>query len=247
MSVDYRGTSFSAVYIEATTLGDAWFQLLFNSYHKGRRYLITKGSYEGGHRVEFDFAAGFIKYPHDRPLAPIMPEGINISSPTDDEKIWEYFENYLMDPTLSDHEEYKYATWINGPIPGSDLTQIDWVIKHFKESGYGTNHCFVQIGDRDSFMAYERPYTSELERGTSPCLRGIDFKIVDKILTTTVYFRSWDLIGGFPINLGGIVHLSEYVAYALDDVEPGPLAFCSKGLHVYDFYLELLKCLLRTD
>lgn len=288
----YRGTKFSTIHVEATTLSDAWFQLLYHAYHSGRRYLITRGSYEGSYRAEFDFASGFIKYPHDRPLAPIMPEGLNISPPTSDEKIWEYFETYLMDPQLGKNEEYKYAVWINGDVQGCDrevakrlqrleelikacegphkvaaavkyceilrnaisrdvlepaITPIEWVIKHFKEAGYGTNHCFIQVGYPDSFVSYERPYTNELERGTSPCLRGIDFKIVDNILITTVYFRSWDLVGGFPENLGGITLLSEFVAASLGDVEAGPLAFCSKGLHVYDFYLEPLKCLLRAD
>jgi hypothetical protein len=66
-------------------------------------------------------------------------------------------------------------------------------------------------------------------------------------LSPILVHNSWDLVGGFPENLGGITLLSEFVAASLGDVEAGPLAFCSKGLHVYDFYLEPLKCLLRAD
>lgn len=232
-------------YITATTLSDAWFQTLYQVYHNGRKYLITKGSYEGSHRLEFDFAAGFIKVPHFRPLSPIMPEVVQVASPTSDEDIHKYFEEYLMDPSLAPNEEYKYATWVNGEILPNRLTPIEWVIDHFRKAGYGTNHCFIQVGNSDSIFAYDRPYTTEAERGTSPCLRGIDFKIVEGVLLTYVYFRSWDLWGGFPVNLGGITLLNEYVAESLGDVEPGPIAFMSKGLHVYDFALDPLKTVLQ--
>ena len=244
--MEARGGVMKPVFIEATTLGDAWFQLLYQVYHHGRKYLITKGSYEGGYRLEFDFVAGFIHHPHVRPLAPIMPEGIMVGSPTSDDEIDKYFNDYLMDSSLAPNEEYKYATWINGQIfDSTDITAIEWIIKHFKECGYGTNHCFLQVGYPSSNLAYDRSYINENERGTSPCLRGIDFKIVENVLVSHVYFRSWDLFSGFPTNMGGFVLLNEYVAYSLDGIEPGPLAFSSKGLHVYDFALEPLKSLLR--
>lgn len=283
--------SFKPVHVNATTLDDAWFQLLYQVNENGRKYKIDTGSYVGDIRLEFDFVSGFISKPHIRPLAPKMPEGSNLPVPTDDDAIDKYFANYLMDPNLEPEEEYRYSTWINGQmlqypeycryikceeykksenqafITESNIidvgdpftcqgntangqqicpldkpnTQLEWIIEHFKTKGYGNNHCHIIIGDKESSLAYDRPYSNEMERGTSPCLRGLDFKIKDGQLITGVIFRSWDLYSGFPENMGGFTLLNEYVADQLEGVEPGPLTFTSQGLHCYGFQLEVLK------
>jgi len=286
---------FKPAYIEATTLDDAWYQLLYNIDTFGRKYKIDAGSYAGDSRLEFDSVSGFIHKAHERPLSPKVPEGSGLPVPTDDASIEQYFANYLMDPNLEPHEEYRYATWINGqmlPYPqycrfckcsefkeidekhrfvyhserkkweehfvcqGQHIlemkncpmnkpnTQLDWCIRHFKEKGYGNNHCHILIGDRHSSLAYEKPYTNEMERGTSPCLRGIDLKIKDGQLVMGITFRSWDLYSGFPENMGGFILLNEFIAAQLDNVEPGPLAFHSHGLHCYGFQLDVLKARL---
>lgn len=238
-------------FIEATNLNDAYFSLIWDVWHKGRKYLITNGSFEGKIRLEFDYAAGFIKYPHTKPLAPIMPEGI--PPVTTEEKLNEYFANYLMDPTLAKNEHYKYASWLNGldhfseEFRGNNETALEWVIRHFKEKGYGNNHCYINIGNVDSGFNYDIPYSDEDGRRTSPCFRGIDFKIKDKQLITSVIFRSWDLYAGFPENMGGITLLNEYIADQLDDVEPGPLAFSSAGLHLYDYQIEPVMAILHKE
>src|SRR5574343_1240839 len=139
------------VFIEGTTLGDVWFQLLQANYDHGRKYLITNGSYAGCDRLAFDDVSGFIHHPHERPLAPIMPEGSNLPAPTTDHDIEMYFTDYLMNSNIQDNEDYKYATFIVGGryvIPKlsmmkkvTDLSevivnvpnQIQWVIDHFKK------------------------------------------------------------------------------------------------------------------
>ena len=103
---------FTPIFISATTLNDAYFSTLWNLWHHGREYTITEGSFKGHKRIEFDFCSGFITLPHERPLAPIMP---NLVDPvTSDEAIEQYFANYLMNPKLSTNEEYRYSSWING-------------------------------------------------------------------------------------------------------------------------------------
>ncbi len=262
---------FNPVFIDGTTIGDTWFQLLWACNKVGRKYLITKGSYEGSYRLALDDASGVIRNPHDRPLAPIMPEGSNLPAPTTDEAIETYFVNYLMDGNKEPNEDYRYATFVaggkylvpkgmhffnpyqigrSGEIFGMGMeiivpNQVQWVIDHFKTAGFGNEHCYIQVGYPESNRAYDIPYTTETERRTSPCLRGIDFRIIEDplegtYLTTKVIFRSWDLWGGFPENMGGIALLNEYVAGELG-INPGPLTFASKSLHVYDFHLEVLK------
>jgi thymidylate synthase len=288
---------FNPVFINGKTLGDTWFQLLQGLYDNGRKYLITDGSYKGINRLVFDDVAGFIEYPHERPLAPIMPEGSNLPAPTTDHDIEMYFADYLMNNKIQDNEDYKYATFITGGnyeipnviyVPGRLMNepmwievpnQLDWIIKHFKEKGFGNEHCYLTVGYPESNFAYDIAYNNEQERKTSPCLRGLDFRIIeDKIkqcnkqceydqilidrcnigsacpkcfvgkieesnkyyLHTKVIYRSWDLWGGWPTNMGGFTLLNEYVASELG-IEPGPLSFTCKSLHTYQFQLEVLK------
>lgn len=253
---------FTPVNIIARDLNDAYFSLLWEVWHHGRKYKITSGSFEGNYRLEFDYVSGFIHNPHVRPLAPMMPEGI--PTVTTDEELDKYFANYLMDSNLADNEHYRYSSWLNGTDHYNEFkfyqrnendfyktvnisleeTPIEWVIRHFKEKGHGNNHCYINIGNVDSGFNYDIPHKNENERRTSPCFRGIDFKIKEEYLITSVIFRSWDLYAGFPENMGGFTLLNEYVAHEVG-VKPGPLAFTSAGLHCYDYQLDPVMAILN--
>ena len=252
------------IFVKEKTLGDTWFQLLWDIYHHGRKTKITNGSMAGATRLEFDFCSGISMFPHQRPLTPIMPKGMH--PVTTDEKIEEYFVDYLMEPyEINEGEHYKYAQWINkkmvnwsnsykhhknkaGTLDAKpEESQLEWVIRHFREKGYGNNHCYINVGDKDSNFAYDNPWEVETERRTSPCLRGLDFKIKDSRLITHVIYRSWDLYAGWPQNMGGFTLLNEYIAYQLPNVIPGPMAFSCAGLHCYDYQLENLKNVLHKE
>lgn len=250
-----------AVFVEEKTIDSTWYSLLEKINQFGNINKIDSGSYQGSKRLEFNYVSGVIQYPTTRPLSPILPEGI--PPVTTDVDIENYFVNYLMDGSLSLGEHYKYATWITGggyKVPSLRMVneegergdgqwvvvpnQIQWCIDHYKEKGFGNNHCYIQVGYPESNMAYDIPYKEETERGTSPCLRGIDTHIVkDKdeyYLNFHIYFRSWDLWGAFPVNIGGIVMLQEYMANELG-VKVGILAFSSLKLHCYDFQLDVVR------
>jgi len=262
----------SSVFIRGKDINDMWFLLLREVWDHGRKNKIDSGSFEKEtYRLEFDFVSGTIEFPTTRPLSPIMPEGL--PQITTDEVIKDYFTNYLMNSILEKNEHYKYATWVAGGrymLPSATFevvnntfynnrndievkvpNQVEWCIKHFKEKGYGTNHCYIQVGYPESNFAYDKEYTNEMERGTSPCLRGIDLKIVEdegvNKLLMFCYFRSWDLYAGWPENIGGLTMLMEYICEMLGDVEPGTLSFASKGLHCYGFQIETLKLRLGVE
>lgn len=252
------------VFIVARDLDDCWFQLLRACRDYGRKYLITSGSYEGHYRYALDFASCFISYPHQRPLAPQLPPNCPLPPPTTDDEIEKYFAEYLMNSRLAANEHYKYATWIVGgdykipSIPSKYLkmsisfppyevvvpNQLQWVIDHFKKHGYGNEHCYITIGYPESNFAYEMEYTNPNERPTSPCLRGLDFRVIEidgeYYLTTHVVYRSWDLVSGWPTNMGGFTLLNEYVAMEIG-VKPGALSCSCKSLHCYDFAFDYLK------
>lgn len=231
--------------IEATSIADAWFQVLNKTMTEGRRYLITSGSYEGIHRRTMSTVVN-IKCPGTRPLAPIVPKGI--PAPTTEEDIQEYV-TYIMDFTKQPNEHYTY---------GEDLSwQIPWIIKHYKEKGFGTAHCYMTVGRPETLYFYDREvdYTEKISilgekfinkrtisnewnknpeiKTSSQCLRGIDTWVEDGKLNFWVYFRSWDLWGGFPVNLGGIQLMKEYVAGELGLKDGGMIVSC-KDLHVYE-------------
>jgi thymidylate synthase len=239
---------FVPAFVEAMTLDEAYFQLISKCYETGYNIAIDEGSGKGGGRLEFPVAAGFIHYPHTRPLAPIMPTGIPAT--TTDEEIEKYFTNYLMDPELNPNEEYRYSTWINGhfahPFSGAMITQLDWCIRHLATKGFGNNHCFITVGDPRINFNYDIPYTTETERRTSPCLRGLDIKVKAKKVLLGIVYRSWDLYAGFPENMGGFTLLNQYIADQLG-IEPGPLSFYSQGLHCYHYQIEAVAAYLRKN
>lgn len=249
--------------VHARDLDDCWFTLLDYLFRFGREYYIDEGSFANQKRLTFDFVSGFIDHPHTRPLAPRVSEASSLPPPTTDDEIEQYFANYLMDSLLVKNEDYRYATWITGgeyrpPKMFSShdgiqfLTQdtivvpnqIEWIINHFKEKGLGNEHCYLTVGYPESNFAYDIPWQTETERRTSPCLRGLDFRIVNNQLMTHVIYRSWDLVGGWPTNMGGFALLNEYVAESIG-VKPGPLAFSCKSLHAYDHTYEYIRARLN--
>lgn len=207
--------------IEAHTIGDAWFQCLQKALLEGRTYRIQQGSFEGTHRKEIPLVAIIIRTPGVRPLRPDVPMGV--PAPTTDENIEDYL-SYLMTSLKQENEEYTY---------GEDLAdQIDEVIRRYK-LGFDTNQLCMTIGNRESIYLKD-----------PPCLRVLDTRIQEGCLHFIVYFRSWDLWGGLPTNLGGLQLLKEYMAKEIG-VNDGCLIAFSKGLHLYEHCWDLARMVLR--
>jgi len=211
------------VFIEARDLPDAWFQCVYQILEKGRTYTIDRGSFKGQERLEFDYVTVHIKFPSTRPLLPDIPPSLGIPNPVAPDYLDQYLP-YLMTSAKKEGEEYTYGEYLE--------SQIDEVIRMYREEGHGTNQAYMTVGE---------PGTIYLE--DPPCLRGIDTRIKDNKLHFITYFRSWDLWNGFPANLGAIQLLKEYMAENIG-VEDGEIIAASKGLHLYDYIWELAK--LRT-
>jgi thymidylate synthase len=234
------------IYIDAFDLDDAWFQCLSQILEHGHVYTITKGSYEGQKRLEFDFVAVRIKKPGHQ-IIPIIPEGMNIPAPTDMDYIQGYL-SYLLTGTKTETEDYTYGERLVAPkvklkqsVGGKEMTQempldvnqVEEVIKLYKEKGPGTNQATMEIG-----------MPSDIKLMDPPCLRIIDTRVRYGKLHFILYFRSWDLWGGFPSNLGGLQLVKQYMAEEIG-VGDGEIIAVSKGLHLYDYAWDLAK--LRTN
>jgi thymidylate synthase len=234
------------VHIDAFDLDDAWFQCLSAILDKGHAYTITRGSYEGQKRLEFDFVTIRVRKPSHQ-IIPIIPEGMSIPAPTDMEYIQGYL-SYLLTGAKTETEDYTYGERLVDPkvkikqnLEGKDLisemplnvNQIEEVIKMYKEKGPGTNQAVMEIG-----------MPSDIKLVDPPCLRLIDTRLRYGKLHFILYFRSWDLWGGFPSNLGGLQLVKQYMAEEIG-VQDGEIIAASKGLHLYDYAWDLAK--LRTN
>jgi len=234
------------VFIDAFDLDDAWFQCLAEILEHGHVYTITRGSYEGQKRLEFDFITVRVRKPSHQ-IIPIMPEGMSIPAPTDMEYIQGYL-NYLLTGAKTEREDYTYGERLVEPkvrlkqkIEGKDLisemplnvNQVEEVIKIYKTQGFGTNQAIMEIG-----------MPSDIKLSDPPCLRLIDTRVRYNKLHFILYFRSWDLWGGFPSNLGGLQLVKQYMAEEIG-VSDGEIIAVSKGLHLYDYAWDLAK--IRTN
>ena len=255
-------------HINATTLGDAWFQTLFKILEEGSVFTIDRGSYAGQKRLEFDWVTIHVKHPSVRPLLPQIEAHHNIPNPVAEDYLDDYLP-YLMTAALKEGESYTYGQRLSGyPIAYPVISKYDalWediIIKEMDELlklgiVYKINDawCLNQIelliwtyknkGYRNNQMVLQVAHPTDMLLQDPPCLRQIDTRIQDGKLHFYPYFRSWDLWGGFPANLGGIQLLKEYVASEIG-VDDGEIIASSKGLHIYDYSFDLAKCLRMRD
>jgi thymidylate synthase len=253
--------SLNPIYIDATTLPDAWFQTLYSCVEHGNKFKIDRGSYAGQERLEFDYITVRVKHPGAQPLVPQVPAHYGFPNPVADNYLDDYLP-YLMTGEIAEGESYTYGSrmckqklfegetskrdltqwkeiYIQDEIQhlllneyGSDfLSQIDLLIWTYKNKGYRNNQMVLQVAQPSDMMLQD-----------PPCLRHIDTRIQEGALHFFPYFRSWDLFGGFPANLAGIQMMKEYVAAEIG-VEDGEIIAASKGLHIYDYTWEIAECL----
>lgn len=234
------------VFIEARDLPDAWFQCVSSVMDNGRIRKVDEGSYKGEYRLEFDYITVHIKYPGTKPLIPDIPPQYCIPNPVESmDYVEAYFARYLMSDVKEGDEQYTYGERIisaktnaishidkkhtyfkNEEIPDK-ANQMEEIIKRYRDFGYGNNQLIMQVGQPADIMLTD-----------PPCLRHIDTRIEENKLNFMIYFRSWDLWGGFPANLAGIQLMKEYMADALN-IEDGEMICSSKGLHLYGYTWEI--------
>ncbi|MFC1836846.1 thymidylate synthase [Thermodesulfobacteriota bacterium] len=226
------------IFIEATTIPDAWFQCLYTLVEESRkpegaarRYTVETGSNPGADRIEFDMVMVHIKHPGVRPLLPQVPEHLNLPPVADEKYLAEYMP-YLLSPEKAPDEHYTYG----------ERLQVAWsfVIDYYKKYGHRTNRMCMEIGKPEDVFLYQGG------EGSSPCLRLVDTRIMDNKLHWIVYFRSWNLWSGFPVNLAGLQQAKEIMALEVG-VDDGEILALSKGLNIRDYNIEVALMRLQKD
>lgn len=212
-----NGGHFTAQILSTRDLSEAWFLCLRTVLMCGHTYTIDRGSFEGQQRKEFDYITIQITNPGIRPLIPDVPPGV--PPPTTMEYIEEYLP-YLMNGHKEQNEEYTYGSYLEPQIP---------IIIDMLKRSPRTNQAYMTVGDPSTVMMVD-----------PPCLRGIQAQVKYGQLHFMVYFRSWDLWGGFPSNLAAIQLMKEYMAQEIG-VPDGHLIASSAGLHLYDHAWDLAR------
>ena len=258
------------VNIEATTLPDSWFQLVWNCIEHGRDFKIDQGSFAGSTRKEFDFIVAHIKRPFERdvqgfPLIPEIPENMNIPAPVDHDYMIDYAP-YLLGSDVEEGESYTYGQRINKePVSrklSNGVAKKDGIHRYYADEP--SNQLDGIVFDAEKFLSQvdlavevykNHPRTNQMVLQVAkptdmllldpPCLRHIDTRIQDGKLHFYPYFRSWDLWSGYPANLAGISMLQEHMAGQIG-VEQGEMVCTSKGLHLYDYSVSFaeMRCMV---
>lgn len=208
--------------VYATTIPDAWFQLVHGIFEYGHRYTIEKGSYEGETRLEYDWVDVLIEHPYNEiydQMLPDIPAHLGIPNPVEPGYVERYLP-YLMSSHIEPGEDYTYGNRIFDQV-------VSWI--EALKTTPNTNQAILQVARPEDVLLAD-----------PPCLRHIDMRVKDGKLIFYPYFRSWDLWGGLPANLAGIAVLQKFMADSIG-VESGPILASSKGLHIYKYVEQLAK------
>ena len=253
------------IFVTATNLADAWFQLIYKCVEKGRQFTIDRGSYAGQKRCEFDFATIHITHPGKGDLLPQLSAASGLPNPVEQEYIDSYLP-YLMTGEEKENEAYTYGQriceaklFMDNRIYNEDhilikeLDNLPSSVISKKIPFFATSPGVMVInqmelmiwtyknkGYRNNQMIMQIGAPSDMLLQDPPCLRHIDTRIQDGKLHFYPYFRSWDLYGGLPANLAAIELMKQYCAAQIG-VENGEIIASSKGLHIYDYVFEIAE------
>jgi len=206
------------MFIESTTISDFWFWALKACLEHGYKQNIQKGSFENEeYRLQLPFLTAKINMPLVD-MVPTVPNGI--PAPTNLETIEKYYYNYIIGKDIQKNESYTY---------GSRISEQLFIIMAMLKNTPETNQATIEIGRPEDVKIHD-----------PSCLRVLDFKVVNKKLNLTSYWRSNDLFFGTPTNLGGLAYLQRDVA-EFAELDVGEMYYSSSGLHLYSYQIELAK------
>lgn len=252
---------FEVVPVVATTLDDAWFQLLVASVEYGFTYLIDQGSYEGQYRLQIPNLNLVVKFPWMEPRLPMMPEGSTLPPPVDEQYLADYLP-YLLSADKKPNEIYTYGEFANfwkyyileerktkkgkivKKVVKKFINQVE-IVTQMIANNPGNNQSVISVCNPESLI-FEDP----------PCLRQIQLQVINGQLYFILFWRSWDLCNGAPGNLAAIQVLKEVILMNINEIrqslglkefEDGPIISHTSGGHIYDHVFDLVEQRLMLE
>lgn len=202
--------------IQSDNLEELWFKACRHCAQNGHDYLIEHGSFSGGKTKRRQLETLVIKLANsDTSLTVYGPGGVPVA--TEDDTLI-YFSKYLLGNEPEKNEQYTYGERISVYIPN--------IVKILRNKSNG-NQAVLSVSKPDDVLLDD-----------PPCLRSLAWKVQanGKVMLTS-YWRSWDLVSGMPVNMGGLILLHRYVC-TLAEKEHGMIQAFSDGAHIYDYSLE---------
>ncbi len=202
------------VQIRSITIADAWEKFVVACMEKGVETKTGRGLREDA----LSLLGGQIIV--EEPLTEPMVSDKFVNDRT-------FCENYALEYLLLDNkqpdEDYTYGSQIY------KKNQLNNCIAEMKKDPHRRDF-ILEIGEPKLFGVKD-----------PPCLRLIDFRVLENVLHTFFYFRSWDIFKASNANLLGIARLAEYVTKEVGGLEVGQLVGFFKDAHIYARDLDYAK------
>jgi len=204
------------MYLQATSIEDAWFQACQACLDYGRAYTIQRGSYAGERRWQLDSLT--LDIPTPTIPATLTLRGQVVASRT---QISDYFLGYILNATRPPKCDYTYGERID--------YSLDLIVARITDSPQSNQH----------FIPIARP--ADVHLADPPCLQSITLQVVGGRLALHSFWRSWDVCNALPVNLGGLRLLADYISLTAGLSDNPRLYAYSSGAHIYEHSKKLWR------
>jgi thymidylate synthase (methanogen type) len=174
-------------------------------------------------------------------LSPELPEG---KAYTYGNKLRAYMHSNASDvKKLVDSTEYKDFEFGQGPHldrnvrymgEGCAIDQIEDIIEALKRNAYSKSVVAITWHVHEELMRKHK---------STPCLVMLQAMVQDEKLNLTVFFRSHDMVQGWPENAYGCAAIQKKIADGIG-LEPGLLTIISGSAQIYKHYYKQVEDML---
>jgi len=259
-SFPYEG---GAMMVKCETIPETWVEIMHTIYRYGRDNLMDANTDRWVKEIN-NFVA-VVRNPQNTDLS-LNPFLV----PMTQEKI-EAYKKEMLSSELPQGKAYTYGNKLRAYLH-SNAGDIKNLIssEEFKDFEFGKGpHLDVNVRYRDniceinqikdaievlkrnlyskSVVAITWHVHEELMRKhkSSPCLVLLQFIVQDERLNVMAFFRSHDMVQGWPENAYGCAAIQREVAQAIG-VEPGALTIVSGSAQIYRHYYKQVKDMLQN-
>ncbi len=250
------------IIVHGTNIPDAWIRMVYNIYRYGKKNLMNANTDRWVKEINDMVVVIHNSQDMDLSINPFLV-------PLTKEKI-EAYQNEILSPLLPEGKAYTYGNKLRSYYyPSSEeikklvnskeykdfeFGQGNWIDKNvsYKESYCEINQIedIIDVLKRDPYskacVAITWHAADELMRKhkSSPCLVLLQALVQEEKLNLTVFFRSHDMVQGWPENAYGCAAIQNEIAKAMG-VESGLLIIISGSAQIYNNYYQQVEEMLK--
>ena len=258
-SFPYEG---GAIVVHGSTIPKTWIKMIDKIYRYGRKNLMNANTDRLVKEINNMVAVVHDPQNTDLSLNPFLV-------PLTPEKIKSY-QNEILSPLLPDGKAYTYGNKLRAYLfPDSEGIKRLVTSDEYKDFEFGkgphteqninylANGCeidqikdIIEVIKRDSYSKAALAITwhpaDELMRKhkSSPCLVLIQAMVQDDKLNLTTYWRSHDMVQGWPENAYGMAAIQKEIAEGMG-ISTGSLTLISSSAQIYNHYYAQVEDMLK--